>query len=107
MKRSWKQAEREDKAPQGQESQEQNSRNYHDPDFAAETTSSTPDSRPPPFPLPLPVPPVIPSDLAQPRKLPLMGHDKNYPLMKQRGFYSDILTPGSLEQLGVSVFTTS
>ncbi|XP_006744052.2 dynein heavy chain 1, axonemal-like [Leptonychotes weddellii] len=39
-------------------------------------------------------------DLGQPRKLPLTGTDKKYPLMKQRGFYSDILSPGSLDQIG-------
>ncbi|KAM7063036.1 dynein axonemal heavy chain 1 [Molossus nigricans] len=40
------------------------------------------------------------SDLGQPRKLPLTGTDKKYPLMKQRGYYSDILSPGTLDQLG-------
>lgn len=43
------------------------------------------------------------SDLGQPQKLPLTSNDKKYPLMKQRGFYSDILSPGTLDQLGVSV----
>ncbi|KAL1781246.1 dynein heavy chain 1, axonemal, partial [Sigmodon hispidus] len=38
--------------------------------------------------------------LGQPRKSPLMGTDKKYPLMKQRGFYSDILSPGTLDHLG-------
>ncbi|XP_054992649.1 dynein axonemal heavy chain 1 [Sorex araneus] len=106
----------EDEAPQGKKifsfpgarrsllnsdrSQEQGLRNNSDPDVVAGSSSLTPDSRPPPFPVPLPVTPVVPTDLTQPRKLPLMGHDKKYPLMKQRGFYSDILTPGSLEQLG-------
>ncbi|KAI5937324.1 Dynein heavy chain 1, axonemal [Manis javanica] len=40
------------------------------------------------------------SDLGQPWTLPLTGTDKKYPLMRQRGFYSDILSPGSLDQLG-------
>lgn len=47
--------------------------------------------------------PLILSDLGQPRKLPLTNTDKKYPVMKQRGFYSDILSPGTLDQLGVSV----
>uniref|UniRef100_A0A8C9M054 Dynein axonemal heavy chain 1 n=1 Tax=Piliocolobus tephrosceles TaxID=591936 RepID=A0A8C9M054_9PRIM len=46
-----------------------------------------------------PAPPTL-SDLGQPRKSPLTGNDKKYPLMKQRGFYSDILSPGTLDQLG-------
>lgn len=61
----------------------------------------SPDPKTPPLPLPLATP--IPSDLGQPRKLPLTGTDKKYPVMKQRGFYSDILSPGSLDKLGVSV----
>lgn len=56
-----------------------------------------------PNPLPSPLSPPMLSDLGQPRKLPLTGTDKKYPLMKQRGFYSDILRPGSLDQIGVSV----
>nr|XP_001915928.3 dynein heavy chain 1, axonemal isoform X2 [Equus caballus] len=60
--------------------------------------------KPPPSPLPkpppLPLAPPMLSDLGQPRKLPLTGTDKRYPLMKQRGFYSDILSPGTLAQLG-------
>lgn len=47
--------------------------------------------------------PLILSDLGQPRKLPLTSNDKKYPVMKQRGFYSDVLSPGTLDQLGVSV----
>nr|XP_024648317.1 dynein heavy chain 1, axonemal isoform X2 [Macaca nemestrina] len=46
-----------------------------------------------------PAPPTL-SDLGQPRKSPLTGNDKKYPLMKQRGYYSDILSPGTLDQLG-------
>lgn len=65
--------------------------------------------KPPPG--PDPNPPTLPShlaspmssDLGQPWTLPLTGTDKKYPLMRQRGFYSDILSPGSLDQLGVSV----
>ncbi|ERE91881.1 dynein heavy chain 1, axonemal-like protein [Cricetulus griseus] len=50
---------------------------------------------------PVPDPKTLPlSDLGQPRKSPLTGTDKKYPLMKQRGFYSDILSPGTLDQLG-------
>lgn len=30
----------------------------------------------------------------------MAGTDKKYPIMKQRGFYSDILSPGTLDQLG-------
>lgn len=53
---------------------------------------------------PVPDPKTLPlSDLGQPRKSPLTGTDKKYPLMKQRGFYSDILSPGTLDQLGVSM----
>uniref|UniRef100_G3TQL9 Dynein axonemal heavy chain 1 n=1 Tax=Loxodonta africana TaxID=9785 RepID=G3TQL9_LOXAF len=57
-----------------------------------------PDPKPPPLPMP-PAPPLL-SDLGQPRKSPLTGANKKYPLMKQRGFYSDILSPGTLDQLG-------
>lgn len=49
-----------------------------------------------------PAPPTL-SDLGQPRKSPLTGNDKKYLLMKQRGYYSDILSPGTLDQLGVSM----
>lgn len=49
--------------------------------------------------LPMSLP--IVSDLGQPRKSPLTDTEKKYPLMKQRGFYSDILSPGTLDQLGV------
>ncbi|CAK6435519.1 unnamed protein product [Pipistrellus nathusii] len=45
------------------------------------------------------VPPTLP-DLEQLKKLPLSSSGKQYPLMKQRGFYSDILSPGSLDELG-------
>ncbi|XP_057625591.1 dynein axonemal heavy chain 1 [Chionomys nivalis] len=52
-------------------------------------------------PIPEPKPPPLPlSDLGQPRKSPLTSTDKKYPIMKQRGFYSDILSPGTLDQLG-------
>uniref|UniRef100_A0A8C5ZKT2 Dynein axonemal heavy chain 1 n=1 Tax=Marmota marmota marmota TaxID=9994 RepID=A0A8C5ZKT2_MARMA len=57
-----------------------------------------PDPEPPPVVVPL-VPP-LPSDMGLPGKLPLTGTDKKYPVMKQRGFYSEILSPGSLDQLG-------
>lgn len=57
-----------------------------------------------PLPVPDPKTPPLPlTDLGQPRKSPLTGTDKKYPLMKQRGFYSDILGPGTLDQLGVSM----
>ncbi|KAK7819786.1 hypothetical protein U0070_012392 [Myodes glareolus] len=56
-----------------------------------ERTSSIPDPKPPP---------LVLSDLGQLRKSPLTGTDKKYPLMKQRGFYSDILSPGTLDHLG-------
>ncbi|XP_038950112.1 dynein axonemal heavy chain 1 isoform X1 [Rattus norvegicus] len=56
-----------------------------------EKTSPNPELKTPPLPL---------SDLGQPRKSPLAGTDKKYPIMKQRGFYSDILSPGTLDQLG-------
>lgn len=69
------------------------------PDFGSEKPLPSAD----PDPLPLPLSPPMLSDLGQPRKLPLTGTDKKYPLMKQRGFYSDILSPGSLDQIGVSV----
>lgn len=59
-----------------------------------EKTSPNPELKTPPLPL---------SDLGQPRKSPLTGTDKKYPIMKQRGFYSDILSPGTLDQLGVSM----
>ncbi|EPQ05305.1 Dynein heavy chain 1, axonemal [Myotis brandtii] len=57
-----------------------------------------PSSEPPGSPWPV-VPPTFP-DLEQLQKLPLTSTDKQYPLMKQRGFYSDILSPGSLDKLG-------
>lgn len=69
------------------------------PDFGSEKPLPSAD----PNPLPLPLSPPTLSDLGQPQKLPLTATDKQYPLMKQRGFYSDILSPGSLEQIGVSV----
>lgn len=56
-----------------------------------EKTSPNPELKTPPLPL---------TDLGQPRKSPLTGTDKKYPLMRQRGFYSDILSPGTLDQLG-------
>ncbi|KAF4023972.1 hypothetical protein G4228_016077 [Cervus hanglu yarkandensis] len=68
------------------------------PDSGSQKLPLSPDLKTPP--LPLPVTPPMPSDLGQPRKLPLTGTDKKYPLMKQRGFYSDILSPGSLDKLG-------
>ena len=71
------------------------------PDSGSQKLPPSPDPKTPP--LPLSVTPPMPSDLGQPRKLPLTGSDKKYPLMKQRGFYSDILSPGSLDKLGVSV----
>lgn len=58
-----------------------------------ERTPPNPEPKTPPLPL---------TDLGQPRKSPLTGTDKKYPLMKQRGFYSDILSPGTLDELGVS-----
>lgn len=61
----------------------------------------SPSSEPPGSPWAV-VPPTLP-DLEQLQKLPLTSSDKQYPLMKQRGFYSDILSPGSLDKLGVSV----
>ncbi|XP_022353638.1 dynein heavy chain 1, axonemal [Enhydra lutris kenyoni] len=66
------------------------------PDFGSEKPlpSADPDL------LPSSLSPPTLSDLGQPRKLPLTGTDKKYPLMKQRGFYSDILSPGSLDQIG-------
>ncbi|XP_072576883.1 dynein axonemal heavy chain 1 isoform X1 [Vulpes vulpes] len=66
------------------------------PDFGSE--KPLPSADPNPLPLPLSSPTL--SDLGQPRKLPLTATDKQYPLMKQRGFYSDILSPGSLDQIG-------
>uniref|UniRef100_A0A8C5KDU7 Dynein axonemal heavy chain 1 n=1 Tax=Jaculus jaculus TaxID=51337 RepID=A0A8C5KDU7_JACJA len=41
-----------------------------------------------------------PSDVGQPQKSFLTGPEKKYPQIKQRGFYSDILSPGTLDQLG-------
>ncbi|XP_062056155.1 dynein axonemal heavy chain 1 [Lepus europaeus] len=57
-----------------------------------------PDPRFPP--LPQPMAPSMLSVLGPPRKPPLAGPGKKYPVMKQRGFYSDILSPGTLGQLG-------
>ncbi|XP_074169160.1 dynein axonemal heavy chain 1 isoform X1 [Rhinolophus sinicus] len=68
-------------------------------DSGSEKPPAHPDPKPPAFPLP-PPPTPMPSDLGQPQKLPLTSNDKKYPLMKQRGFYSDILSPGTLDQLG-------
>ncbi|XP_058416307.1 dynein axonemal heavy chain 1 isoform X1 [Diceros bicornis minor] len=68
------------------------------PDSGSEKPPPSPDPKPPPLPLSQ-APPML-SDLGQPRKLPLTGTDKRYPLMKQHGFYSDILSPGTLAQLG-------
>ncbi|XP_008052032.1 dynein heavy chain 1, axonemal-like, partial [Carlito syrichta] len=68
------------------------------PDYGLGNPSPGPDSKPPSLPLP-PTSPTL-SDLGQPQKSPLTGADKKYPLMKQRGFYSDILSPGALDQLG-------
>ncbi|XP_016065513.1 PREDICTED: dynein heavy chain 1, axonemal [Miniopterus natalensis] len=67
-------------------------------DSEPEKPRPSPDPNPPA--LSLRLVPSIPSDLGQPRKLPLTSTDKKYPLMKQHGFYSDILGPGSLDQLG-------
>ncbi|XP_021099656.1 dynein heavy chain 1, axonemal isoform X2 [Heterocephalus glaber] len=41
-----------------------------------------------------------PSDAGRLRKSGLAGTEKKYPLLKQRGFYSDILSPGASDQLG-------
>ncbi|XP_004676628.1 PREDICTED: dynein heavy chain 1, axonemal [Condylura cristata] len=81
-----------------QTSQEHNPRNILPTNFGSEKLLPSPGPRTPP----LPVTPGIPSpsDLGPPRKLPLTDANKKYPLMKQRGFYSDILSPGSLSQLG-------
>ncbi|KAM7230116.1 hypothetical protein CapIbe_018833 [Capra ibex] len=68
------------------------------PDSGSQKPPPGPEPKTPP--LPLSVTPPMSSDLGQPRKLPLTGTDKKYPLMKQRGFYSDILSPGSLDKLG-------
>ncbi|XP_073667291.1 dynein axonemal heavy chain 1 [Tursiops truncatus] len=68
------------------------------PDSGSEKLPPSPDPKTPP--LHLTAAPSTSSDLGQPRKLPLTGTDKKYPLMKQRGFYSDILSPGSLDKLG-------
>ncbi|XP_058931925.1 dynein axonemal heavy chain 1 [Kogia breviceps] len=68
------------------------------PDSGSEKLPPSPDPKTPPLPLTAASP--TPSDLGQPQKLPLMGTDKKYPLIKQRGFYSDILSPGSLDKLG-------
>ncbi|XP_032988956.1 dynein axonemal heavy chain 1 isoform X1 [Rhinolophus ferrumequinum] len=68
-------------------------------DAVSEKPPASPDPKPPAFPLPLPPSPML-SDLEQAQKLPVTGSDKKYPLMKQRGFYSDILSPGTLDQLG-------
>lgn len=65
-----------------------------EPSHNPEKTSPNPELKTPPLPL---------TDLGQPRKSPLTGTDKKYPLMRQRGFYSDILSPGTLDQLGVSM----
>lgn len=73
------------------------------PDSGLEKPPPSPYPNPPALPLPA-VPPIL-SDLGQPLKLPLKSTEKKYPLMKQRGFYSDILSPGTLGQLGVSVVT--
>ncbi|XP_033612844.1 dynein heavy chain 1, axonemal isoform X2 [Fukomys damarensis] len=73
------------------------------------TLEQTPDHRlrnPPPGPdfklppLSSPLAPPRTSDTEQPKKSPQSGTDKRYPLLKQRGFYSDILSPGALDQLG-------
>ncbi|XP_076985169.1 dynein axonemal heavy chain 1 isoform X1 [Tamandua tetradactyla] len=66
-------------------------------DFGLKKPPRKPDPKPPSLSLPM-APPLI-SDLG-PRKSPLAGTDKKYPVMKQRGFYSDILSPGTLDQLG-------
>ncbi|XP_053785531.1 dynein axonemal heavy chain 1 isoform X3 [Desmodus rotundus] len=68
------------------------------PDSGLEKPPPSPYPNPPALPLPA-VPPIL-SDLGQPLKLPLKSTEKKYPLMKQRGFYSDILSPGTLGQLG-------
>ncbi|CAO2638238.1 Dynein axonemal heavy chain 1 [Lemmus lemmus] len=56
-----------------------------------ERTPPSPDSKSPSLQL---------SDIGQPQKSSLTGTDKKYPIMKQRGFYSDILSPGTLDHLG-------
>ncbi|XP_037386166.1 dynein axonemal heavy chain 1 isoform X5 [Talpa occidentalis] len=78
--------------------QEHNLKSFLGADFELEKLPPSPGPRP----SLLPVTPDISnlSDLGQPRKLPLTDNDKKYPLMKQRGFYSDILSPGSLSRLG-------
>lgn len=49
---------------------------------------------------------VLPSTYPNTPALPSRkSTERKYPLMKQRGFYSDILSPGTLDQLGVSVAT--
>ncbi|XP_023368810.1 dynein heavy chain 1, axonemal [Otolemur garnettii] len=68
------------------------------PDYGLGNSPPGPDPKPLLLPLPL-TPPTL-SDLGQSQKSPLTGTDKKYPLMKQRGFYSDILSPGTLDQLG-------
>ncbi|XP_045153350.1 dynein axonemal heavy chain 1 [Echinops telfairi] len=50
--------------------------------------------------IPTPLVPPLVLDKEQPGKSPLTGVKKQYPLMKQHGFYSDILSPGTLDQLG-------
>ncbi|XP_054451580.1 dynein axonemal heavy chain 1 [Pteronotus mesoamericanus] len=67
-------------------------------DSGSEKPPPSPDPNPQALPLPV-VPPML-SDLGQSQKLPLTSTEKKYPLMKQRGFYSDILSPGTLDQLG-------
>uniref|UniRef100_A0A8D2DP18 Dynein axonemal heavy chain 1 n=1 Tax=Sciurus vulgaris TaxID=55149 RepID=A0A8D2DP18_SCIVU len=73
-------------------------RTLQGPSYGLGNPPPGPDPEPPPLVVPL-VPPM-PSDMGQPRKLPLTGIDKKYPVMKQRGFYSEILSPGTLDQLG-------
>lgn len=74
------------------------------PDSGLEKSPSS-ETQPPGSTWPI-VPPTLP-DLEQLQKLPLTSTDKQYPLMKQRGFYSDVLSPGSLDELGVSVAAIS
>ncbi|XP_004631750.1 dynein heavy chain 1, axonemal [Octodon degus] len=66
------------------------------PDYRLRTPR--PDFKLPP--LSSPLSPSTLSDAEQPQKSPPTGTDKKYPVLKQRGFYSDILSPGSLDRLG-------
>uniref|UniRef100_H0V0D2 Dynein axonemal heavy chain 1 n=1 Tax=Cavia porcellus TaxID=10141 RepID=H0V0D2_CAVPO len=78
-------------------------------DYSLEKPPQGPDRRlsnPPPgsdFKLPhfpSPLSPSMPTEEGHSRKSSTAGTDKKYPVLKQRGFYSDILSPGTLDQLG-------